>query len=88
MEQQQGTAQAPITEAEFVSLYGELPVARPDLPVQISINTALAMEQRACPASEEKRTDETARLQKLAEFVGHEALLPEHRWLLSQNTNE
>lgn len=88
MEQQQGAIQSPIDEAEFVSLYGELPVAIEGLPVQITINTALAMEAAACTASEEKRADEAARLKQLAKFVGHEALLPEHRWLLTQNPNE
>lgn len=88
MELQQGTIHSPIDEAEFVSLYGELPVAIPGLPVEITINTALAMEAAACTATEKQRADEAARLKQLAKFVGHEALLPEHRWLLSLNTNE
>ncbi len=88
MEQQQGLDQSFISEAEFISVYGERPVAIEGLPIAITINTALAMEAAACTATEEQRADETARLKQLAKFVGHEALMPEHRWLLSQDTNE
>ncbi|MDL2341679.1 MAG: hypothetical protein QFB87_01195 [Patescibacteria group bacterium] len=79
------TEPRPLSEQEFVEVYGEYPVALAGLPRPITINFALAMEAAACPADAEQRSDEAKRLKQLASFVGHEALKPEHRWLLAQS---
>lgn len=73
---------AQITEAEFVALYGDQPVAITGAPEGFTVSDALAMEAAFCPADPEKRSDETLRLQQLARYVGETALLPKHRWLL------
>lgn len=77
----------PITEADFVAFYGEHEIAIDELkrlPFAVTLNLALGMEKTFCPASEETRSDETLRLKKLAEYIGAEALLPEHQYLLGE----
>lgn len=76
---------APITEAEFVVIYGDYPISVEDLSAPITIKVAVAMEAAFCPAPAEARTDKTDRLTRLAGFVGSAALCPEHRWLLNEN---
>lgn len=88
MNHEQPIKQAAVTEAEFVTIYGEYPVAIDSLPVQVTINHALAMEASYCPATPDKRTDEVLRLTQLAKYVGRKALLPEHQWLLPQNPSD
>lgn len=77
----------PITEPEFVAVYGEYPIQVEGLARIITVNTAVAMEAAFCTASIEERSDERTRLSQLAKFVGHEALLPEHQWLLPETKN-
>lgn len=72
-----------MTEAEFLAIYGDYPIAIGE-DLKISLNFAVALEATHCPAPPEKRADEELRLQRLVRYVGHEALLPEHRWLVPQ----
>lgn len=88
MEKNQFQDHMMVTEEQFVEIYGEYPVAIEGLPVKITVNTALAMEDSYCTATPEQRTDETARLKRLAAFVGLQSLRPEHQWLLSKNPTE
>lgn len=74
-----------LTEAEFVTTYGDNPVALPGVPANFTVKDALAMETAFCPADSAKRSDERLRLQQLAKYVGESALLPEHRWLIPQD---
>lgn len=76
-----------IDEATFVVVYGEYPVALDGLVKPITVNVALGLEASFCPASEDKRSDEAARLRQLAKYVGQGALLPEHQWLLAKPEN-
>lgn len=77
----------PINEPDFVAIYGEYPVSLEGLPKPITVNFALSMEDAFCTASPEARSDEAARLKRLAGFVGRQALKPEHQWLLPETQN-
>lgn len=73
-----------LTEAEFVQLYGENRVALDDGTLaDFTINYALEVEAIMCQGKPERRSDPKKRLNKLAKYAG-EALLPEHRGLLTQ----
>lgn len=74
-----------LTEAEFVSAYGDNLVTLPGVPDNFTVNDALAMESAFCPADPDKRSNEKLRIQQLAKYVGESALLPEHRWLLPED---
>lgn len=74
-----------ITEAEFVEIYGNYPVDLPDMPDGFTINEALKYEEEMCDAKPDRRFDEKLRLNKLAEYVGLTALLPEHRELYPED---
>lgn len=60
----QGELPNPLTEASFVDFYGDSPAMFG--PTVVPLKEALALEEVACTAPEERRTDETKRMAYLA----------------------
>ena len=69
-----------LSESDFVELYGKSMVTLGER--EVTLDTALAMEEAFCPADPEQRQDESERLSYLARLVGENILLPEHQYLL------
>ena len=78
--------QPEITEAAFVEIYKDTSIPLGETNRTITLQTALDMEDKFCPADDAARQDPNKRLQRLASMVG-ENLLPEHAYLIAQEVN-